>query len=296
MTTDPFEHQIEHHFAYVGGIRLHYAQWGGSRKDAPLVVLLHGFPEFWFSWRHQLQALGEAGYRVVAPDLRGYGQSDKPRGVDAYQIETLTDDVAALIRSLGAEQASIVAHDWGGMVAWWHAMRHTQQVRTLSILNCPHPAHRIQMFTDPAQVRKSFYMLFFQLPRIPERTIRHDDHAFIRRMFREDPKTPGAFSDEDIQRYVDALDPASTTAALNYYRAYLRRSASSLKSAMRPIDVPTQVLWGTNDNYLQLDYASPPSRWVWDVRVEKLEGYSHWVQVDAAAEVNKRLLGFLPPP
>ncbi len=295
MKLEEFDERVEHRFAQLGGMRMHYAQWPGADDDAPLVVLLHGFPEFWFSWRHQLVALGEAGYRVVAPDLRGYGRTDKPRGIDAYQVETLTDDVASLIESLSASEASIVGHDWGGMVAWWHAMRHPNQVKTLSILNCPHPAHQPAMMTDPQQLEKSLYMLFFQLPVIPERRIRSNDFAYLRKMLHRDPTTEGAFSDQEIQRYVDALDPASTTAALNYYRAYLRRGRSLL-SELRPIDRPTQVLWGTADRYLGLDYATPPTRWVWDARLELLEGYSHWLQVDAADEVNRRLLSFLPAP
>jgi len=295
MTDCTLENRVHHRFAQVGGIRMHYAEWADAPQGAPLVVLLHGFPEFWYSWRHQLVALGEAGYRVVAPDLRGFGRSDKPKGIDAYQIETLADDVAELIRALGAEQASVVGHDWGGVVAWWHSIRHPEQVRTLSILNCPHPGLQSRMMSDPAQLRRSGYMLFFQLPRIPEQRIRRNDHAYIRAMLRNDPTTPGAFTEDDVQRYADALDPASTTAALNYYRAYMRRG-TKLQKALRPIDRPTQVLWGTADRYLGLEYATPPTRWVWDVRVEKLEGYSHWVQVDAAAQVNKRLLAFLPAP
>lgn len=286
--------RIAHRFVYVNGIRMHLAEWANADPAAPLVVLLHGFPEFWYSWRHQLVALGEAGYRVVAPDLRGYGRTDKPQGLDNYQIETLTDDIAALVHTLGDEQASIVAHDWGGLIAWWHAMRHPDQVRTLSVLNCPHPGYQPRMITDPAQLKKSGYMLLFQLPKLPERRLLAEDHAYLRAMFRRDPATPGAFSEDEIQHYADALDPASATAALNYYRAYLRRRG--LQKALRPIDRPTQILWGTGDRYLGQDYASPPSRWVWDVRVELLEGYSHWVQVDAPAEVNRRLLAFLPAP
>lgn len=295
MTDCTVEHRVRHRFAQLDGVRIHYVEWTDAPKGAPLVVLLHGFPEFWYSWRHQLVALGEAGYRVVAPDLRGYGRSDKPTGIDAYQIEALADDIAGLIRALDAEQACVVGHDWGGMVAWWHAMRHPEQVRTLSVLNCPHPGLQPRMIADPAQLRRSGYMFLLQLPRIPEHRIRRNDHAYIRAMLRADPTTPGAFTDEDVQRYVDALDSASTTAALNYYRAYMRRGGQ-LQKALRPIDRPTQVLWGTADRYLGSEYAMPPSRWVWDVRLEMLEGYSHWVQADAATEVNQRLLAFLPAP
>ncbi len=295
MTDRTVDDRVRHSFAQLGGIRMHYVEWADAPEDAPLVVLLHGFPEFWYSWRHQLIALGEAGYRVIAPDLRGYGRTDKPRGIDAYQIETLANDVAELIGAVGAERACIVGHDWGGMVAWWHSMLHPQQVRTLSVLNCPHPGLQPRMMSDPAQLRRSGYMFLFQLPRFPEHQIRRNDHAYIRTMLRTDPTTPGAFSKQDVRRYVDALDPPSTKAALNYYRAYLRRGGA-LQDALRPIDHPTQVLWGTADRYLGTEYATPPTRWVWDVRVERIEGSSHWVQVDAAAQVNQRLLAFLPAP
>ena len=161
MTDRPVEHRAHHRFTQLEGVRMHYVEWADASPDAPLVLLLHGFPEFWYSWRHQLAALGEAGYRVVAPDLRGYGRTDKPRGIDAYQIEALADDVAGLIRALGAEQASVVGHDWGGMVAWWHSMRHPEQVNTLSVLNCPHPSLQPIMMSDPAQLKRSGYIFLF---------------------------------------------------------------------------------------------------------------------------------------
>lgn len=292
--TAPIDTLVVHRYAYSDGLRLHYVEYPPQREDAPVVLMLHGFPEFWYAWRHQIAALGDAGYRVIALDMRGYGQSDKPKGIDAYQLERLTDDVAALVESLGVTSVSLVGHDWGGLVSWWHAMRHPEQVRTLSILNCPHPAHQARMRSDFAQLKRSWYMLFFQLPTLPERRLLHKGRAQLRKTLRTEPRTPGAFTDEDIERYAAALDPASATAALSYYRAYLRRG-SALAKMMRPIDVATQVIWGTGDAHLGLEYADPPSRWVWDVRVERLEGYSHWVQNDAAAEVNQRLLAFLPP-
>ncbi len=296
MTTATWnEDLVEHHHVDLGGLRMHYAQARPPSGDAPLVVLLHGFPEFWYSWRHQLEGLSEAGYWVVAPDLRGYGQTDKPAGLDAYEVEKLATDIQRLISALGRETASVVGHDWGGLVAWWHAMLHPPQVERLSVLNCPHPGHQTAMMTSLSQLKKSWYMAMFQLPKLPERRIANDDHAYIRNMFRREPANPQAFSDDDIERYVAALDPASTTAALNYYRAYLRRSPFALQRALRPIDAPTQVIWGTGDKHLGLEFAQPPSRWVWDLRVELLEGVSHWVQVDAAAEVNRRLVAFLPP-
>ncbi len=166
-----------HHFASVNGIRLHYVEAG----TGPLVILLHGFPEFWYSWRHQLTALSEAGFRVVAPDQRGYNESDKPAGVSAYRIENLTADIAALVRHLGEPSAHIVGHDWGGVVAWHLPLHHPGLVRRLVILNAPHPALFVQALSRPAQLLRSWYIFFFQLPWLPEWALRRRNFAGLKR-------------------------------------------------------------------------------------------------------------------
>lgn len=287
---------IAHHFVQLDEIRMHYAEAKPEREDAPLVVLLHGFPEFWYSWRHQLTALRDAGYWVVAPDLRGYAQTDKPHGVQAYTIEKLTGDIAQLITALGRPKACIVGHDWGGALAWWHAMLHPEQVERLSVLNCPHPGHQSAMMMDPAQLKRSAYIFYFQLPVFPERRLNKHKMRYLNALFFGDPQRADAFSEADVAQYARALDPATIEAALNYYRAYIRRGPQAHKRQLQAIDAPTQVIWGTDDKYLGQRYAQPPTRWVWDVRVELLEGVSHWVQVDAADEVNRRLIAFLPSP
>ena len=157
----------EDDYADLDGVRLHYV----SEGDGDPVVLLHGFPDFWYSWRNQIPALAEAGYRAIAPDMRGYNLSDKPHGVDQYSIEKLTGDVSALIRHLGYDQATVVGHDWGGIVAWYFAMQHQDQLDKLVILNAPHPLRVVDGFTNPRQWLKSWYVFLFQIPWLPERLL-----------------------------------------------------------------------------------------------------------------------------
>lgn len=284
---------LAHRDAALGDIRLHYVETGPA--DGPVVLLLHGFPEFWYSWRHQLAALSTAGYRVVAPDLRGYNASERPSGVAQYQIETLVADVVHLIAHLGLERVALVGHDWGGFVAWWVAMLHPDVVTRLAILNCPHPAHGLTMLRDPAQLRRSWYMFFFQLPEIPEATFAADDFRMLRTTFREDPVRRGAFTDDDIDRYVAAFSADRGRGAMNYYRAYLRRDPRALGRKFRAIDLPVLVLWGTQDRYLGIDYARPPERWVPNAEVAFIDDASHWVQVDRPEAVSARLRDFLAP-
>ena len=152
-------------YADLGDVRLHYVEAG----EGPLVVLLHGFPEFWFSWRFQIPALAAAGFRVVAPDMRGYNLSSRPAEVAAYDTDRLAADVRGLIRELGAERALLAGHDWGGAVAWITAMNHPEVVERLAILNVPHPRRMLQGLRTPRQLAKSWYFLAFQVPWLPER-------------------------------------------------------------------------------------------------------------------------------
>src|SRR5688500_15664384 len=180
-------------YADLSGARLHYVEAG----QGPLVVLLHGFPEFWYGWRGQIGPLAAAGFRVVAPDLRGYNLSSKPRGAAAYSTAKLAADVRDLIRERGAEQACVAGHDWGGVVAWVTAMRHPKVVRRLAILNVPHPRRFVRgAARHPDQWLRSWYTLAFQLPWLPERVIRAGRFRLLREGMRRDA-APGAFSDAD---------------------------------------------------------------------------------------------------
>ena len=289
-STTPRGPAVAHHYADLGEVRLHYVEMG----EGPLVVLLHGFPEFWYSWRFQIPSLAEAGFRVVAPDMRGYNLSDKPQGVNNYRAELLGRDVARLIRACGAERAKVVGHDWGGVVAWMVAMHYPEQVEKLAILNVPHPGRFLQGLWTLHQLRKSWYMFFFQIPWLPEQVVRAGNFAWLRYNFRNDPVRPGAFNPQDIERYVEALSrPGALTAAMNYYRALFRQPPAQVRRQLRKVEIPVLVIWGERDRYLGTELAQPDRTWVPDVRVERLVDASHWVQVDQPEKVNALLLDFL---
>ncbi|MFL5378930.1 MAG: alpha/beta fold hydrolase [Myxococcales bacterium] len=271
------------------GIALHCAEAG----TGPLVILLHGFPEHWASWRYQMPALVEAGFRAVAPDLRGYGECDKPRGLDAYRIDVLAEDVALLVTALGADRAAVVGHDWGGALAWYAAMWHPERVSRLVVLDCPHPSRMARALRTFRQWRRSWYALLFQIPAVPEALLRANDFALLRGIFRLDPARNGAYSAEDIEGIVRAAaKPGALTAMIDYYRASLRRRPHK---RWLPIAAPTQVIWGQRDRYLAPELAAPDPQWVPDQRVLYIPGASHWVQADAPERVNEALIEFLRP-
>ncbi len=274
----------------VGEVTLHVASVAGSDNNAgPLVVFLHGFPEFWWSWRHQLRALAAAGYRVMAPDLRGYHLSDKPRGVSSYKVESLAADVAGLIRASGAPDAVVVGHDWGAMVAWTFAERHPDLLRRLVIMNVPHPRAMLRGLLRPEQLKKSWYMFFFQLGGIAERAVERGDFAHVRRMFRYE-----GLDAEETERLIDALRaPGALTAAMGYYRHAIRRVARGDIPAPTRIEQPVLVIWGDRDRHLGSEMAAPPPEWVPRARVEHIPEATHWVQQVAADRVNALLLEFL---
>jgi pimeloyl-ACP methyl ester carboxylesterase len=281
--------QVSHRMVEVApGVRLHCVEAG----HGPLVVLLHGFPEFWYSWRKQIPALVDAGFHVLAPDMRGYNLSDKPRGIQAYTTDILARDVACLIDACGEERASIVGHDWGGGVAWSFAMAYPDRLERLAILNVPHPLRLLQGLRTPRQLRKSWYIFFFQLPWLPEALARATNYVFVREGLRNGARA-GAFSPEDIDRYVEAISrPGAVTSAINYYRALFRSGARSMRR-LRRIDAPVLVIWGERDQYLGRELAQPDAAWVPHVHVERLSDAGHWVQNDQPDRVNELLLTFL---
>jgi pimeloyl-ACP methyl ester carboxylesterase len=285
---------IEHRYAALDHVNLHYveAHPPTPRLGASPVILLHGFPEFWYAWRHQIPAFARAGLRVIAPDMRGYGDSDKPRGIASYSVETLADDVAQLVRAIGAQRATIVGHDWGGMVAWWFAMRHPELLDRLVVLNCPHPARQLAMTFDPAQLRRSLYMLFFQLPRLPERLLARNGFAQLRKVLVGDTARPDAFAATDLERYAGAWN-GGFEAMLNYYRALLQRSPWAMRRMLRTIDTPVQVIWGARDRHIGFEYAEPPAKWVWHCRFDVIDDATHWVHLDVPTRVNALILDFL---
>jgi len=243
-------------------------------------LLLHGFPQFWYEWRHQIPALVEAGFRVVAPDLRGYNLSGKPPGVRSYRLELLARDVERLILACGERTAVVVGHDWGAIVAWIAAMRHPGRVGRLAILNVPHPARFPDVLLSPGQLLRSSYVLFFQLPSLPEEVIRAGDFALLRSVLRRDPVRAGAFTAEDIERYVGAMArPGALTATLNYYRA-LPREHGLLRRVLRPIEIPTMLIWGEGEPVFKTAVTDDLDNWVPDFRLERVADAKHFVQTD----------------
>jgi len=282
---------VRHRYAQLADVRLHYVEAGPNDPDAPAVVLLHGFPDFWYSWRHQIESLAAAGFRVCAPDLRGYNLSDKPRGTPAYKMEVLVQDVVDLIAERRLVRPILVGHDWGGVVAWWVAMRAPDRIGRLGIVNAPHPGHLVSMFTSPAQLRRSWYIFFFQLPWLPERRLRSHAFAGLRSML----ERGGAARGEELDRYVEAYGLGSFTAQLNYYRA-LVPSIPFAQRHLRPIELPVRVFWGARDHALSREFATPPTTWVWDVHVEMFDEGGHWVHAERPDLVNPRLLEFAGAP
>jgi len=277
-------------YADVGDVRLHYVEAG----DGPLVVLLHGFPEFWYGWRLQIAPLAAAGFRVVAPDMRGYNLSSCPDDVAAYGTDKLAADVRGLIHERGAESALLVGHDWGGTAAWATAMHYPEVVDRLAILSAAHPRKLSQGLHHPEQLRRSWYFFFFALPDLPESVVRANDWHFFRHFLRdaEPPYTP-----EEIERYVEAWSqPGAATGMIDYYRHAVRLSPKSDEARLSPIKAPTLVIWGQKDRYLGPDLAEPDRDDVPNLdRVERLPDASHWVHHDEAEHVNRLLIDFFGP-
>ena len=285
--------ELAHRYADLGDVRLHYVEAG----EGPLVLLLHGFPQFWYQWRHQIPALVEAGFRVVAPDMRGYNLSDKPLGVQAYRVELLARDVERLILTCGEGTADVVGHDWGAIAAWIAAMRHPDRVGRLAILNVPHPARFLDGLLSPMQLLRSSYVFFFQIPRLPEEVIRAGDFALLRSALARDPVRPGALTAEDTEPYIEAIArPGTLTATINYYRSLLRYPGE-VRALLRRVEAPVLVIWGERDRFLSRRLAEPPHLWVPNlVSVKRLPDASHWVAEDRPLEVNTLLLDFLRSP
>lgn len=272
--------------------RMHLVAAGPA--DGPPVILLHGFPEFWYGWRHQIGALAAAGYRVLAPDQRGYNLTGKK---GPYDLDTLTHDAIRLMDACGARQAHWVGHDWGGVVAWKVAERFPQHVQTLSILNVPHPAIGVRSVLrgNLRQFLRSSYVYFFQIPWLPEWLLRRQGYALMRRAVSATAR-PGAFTETDLDRYTQAwAQPGALRAMLGWYRAFMRRSGHTFReSAGLPrYAMPALLLWGERDVALGVELAEQSARLLANGRLVRLPEATHWVQHDFPDLVNKYLLEHL---
>ncbi|MBA2525811.1 MAG: alpha/beta hydrolase [Pyrinomonadaceae bacterium] len=300
------EAEIRHGYANVNGIRLHYAESG---RGDDLVILLHGFPEFWYSWRHQLTVLGTR-FHVVAPDMRGYNLSEKPPRVEDYSTDVVANDVIGLIGHFGAAKAAIVGHDWGAGVAWAVAQKYPERVSKLAVLQVP-PAAAWRANISLRQLLRSWYMFFFQLPRIPEWAIKRNGFRGLERVFKEKIVRTGSFTDADVETYKEALrQPGALTSAINYYRANVFRIMRGSKTAAttgplgeketrkdRRIRVPTLFIFGEQDFAILPRTVRGVAAYI-DASYKELRipDSGHWVQNEAVEEVNTALVEFLSAP
>lgn len=282
-----------HREVTANGARFHLAEHGPA--DGPLVLLLHGFPEFWWAWRHQLVTLADAGLRVVAPDLRGYGGSDKPpRGYDAY---TLSSDVAGMIRALGAAEAYLVGHDWGGLLAWAVATLHPSVVRALGIIAMPHPVRmREALLRDPAQIKASSYAAFFQLPKVPEARLVRDSAAYVEHLLRT-WSAPGFPDVEAARRYRAAMQiPGAAHSALEWYRwaarSQTRPSGLGFVRLMRSgVHVPVLQVHGSADRCTLLSTAQGSAAYAHaGHHLQVLDGVGHFAHEESPDAVSELLL------
>lgn len=270
----------------ANGQRLHYVSAG----QGPLVMLLHGFPEFWYSWRANITQLARVR-RVVALDMRGYNLSSKP--AEGYDLATLTTDIRCAIDALGERQADIVGHDWGGALAWVFAMREPDYVRRLITLNAPHLGPMARELRHPRQLRRSAYIGFFQLVGLAERALAADNYGVIWQTLRRADPDRAWLGDDDIQRFVAAIArPGALTAALSYYRQLVRRGPAAVGVA-RVIAAPTLVLWGECDPYLGVELLDGLDRWVRDLRIVRYPDAGHWLNQQAPNSVNAEMVAFL---
>lgn len=280
----------------ANGMRFELAESGDKASDT-LVLMLHGFPELNYSWRHQMPMLAAKGYRVWAPNMRGYGASSKPEGIPAYHIDNLLADVAGLIDQANSEQPVerliLIAHDWGAVIAWMFAIRQLRRIDHLVIMNVPHPKCAEREIRKWRQLRKSWYMFFFQLPWLPEKLLLAGNARAIRSAFFNSAANKTNFAKADLDVYAAAAQrPGAIRSMVNYYRALFRyRDPDALGDAK--VAMPTVVIWGENDLALDIHLLDGMEAWVPDLTVHRLPGISHWVQQDAPEAVNLLLSEWL---
>ena len=271
-----------------GAVDLHAVAAGP--REGPVILLLHGFPEFCYGWHRQIEPLAVAGFRVVVPDQRGYNLSSKPSGVAAYALTELVSDVIAIADQLGQEKIFLAGHDWGAAVAWTAALLHPQRIAKLAILNVPHPSvMRKFLGTDPRQLLRSWYMFFFQLPWLPEALFSAFNFGVGSRALLRSSR-PGTFSEDDLVQYRAAWSqPGALTGMINWYRALFR---ARLKFPDKTVRVPIRILWGERDAFLLPEMAHESLRYCTNAELFTFANSSHWLQHEEPARVSELLVDF----
>ncbi len=274
----------------ANGLTFEVAEAGAGDR---LALCLHGFPELHYSWRHQIPLLTELGYRVWAPNLRGYGGSSRPPRKRDYRIANLNADVAALIDASGAREVTLLAHDWGALIAWNFAINRVRPLARLVIMNVPHPHCARRELKTWRQLRKSWYMFFFQLPRLPELLLGRNNAAPIGRIFRDSAVNKHRFTRAEAEPYrAAAAQPGALTAMFNYYRA-LFQTPDARQTGDGMVHVPTLVIWGEQDVAIDIHCLDGMENFVPDLTVRGFPDASHWVQQDAPEAVNAALREWL---
>lgn len=282
---------IQYQIVRANGIDFNVATAGSGER---LALCLHGFPESSFSWRYQMPLLARLGYRVWAPDLRGYGRSSRPQGVEAYALEELQEDVASLIEAAGAKHVVLIGHDWGALIAWYYAMFGLPPISKLIIMNVPHPALAEQGLRTWRQLVKSWYIFFFQLPKLPEWLLARNRCEAIGRAFRRMAVDKSRFPDEVLRVYQDAAaQPGALTAMVNYYRALLGSLRRNRLRGTPRIDTPTLMIWGEADAALGKELTYGTGEYVSHLTLRYLPNVSHWVQQEAPETVNAMMEAWL---
>lgn len=277
----------QHEYITTNGVKLHYVTQG----EGPLMLMLHGFPEFWYSWRHQIPQFAQ-NFKVVALDLRGYNDSDKPTDQSAYVMDEFIKDVEGVIKGLGYEKCVLVGHDWGGAIAWNFAYAHPEMIQQLIILNLPHPAKFAQGLRTPQQLLRSYYIFIFQLPWIPELILQSSDYQAIETALKGTTVNKNAFTQVDIKAYKNAAaKPGALTAMLNYYRNIFQQRI--LNPNQEILEVPTLMIWGENDTALGKELTYDTTAYVRDFQIKYIPNCGHWVQQEQPELVNQYMAEFL---
>ncbi|MEO9469650.1 alpha/beta hydrolase [Parasphingorhabdus sp.] len=285
-----FESGISLRWVEANGQRFEVAEAGNGKK---LALFLHGFPELHYSWRFQMPLLADMGYRVWAPNMRGYGGNSKPDTVRDYALDHLCADIAGLIDASGADEVTFFAHDWGAIVAWAFAIQKIRPLKKLIIMNVPHPMVGQREIRHWRQLRRSWYIFFFQIPWLPEKLLSRNNGEPIRQAFSNMACDQTNFTPEALDVYARAATrPGSLKSMVNYYRALLRHR-DTIDIGDGTIDIPTLMVWGEEDSALNIHCTEGTEEWVGDFTLRRLPGVSHWVQQEAPDKVNAILKEWL---